>query len=288
MSASRPGRPSAGQIREEAARWLARFDRGLTAPETRSLETWRSADPRHASEYDRLAAAWDRWDGAADQAALAARAAQLEQATRRPPRRRVFFNWAAWTAAATVAAAATLGLRHLAGPPERAAAPLAVPGASYQVIAGAARIQKLPDGSLVELRDQSQIEVTFTARERRVSLVRGEANFYVSKDPGRPFLVSAGGVVVQAVGTAFDVRLNETAIQVLVTEGKVRVDDAERRISVLRQSEVLRAGEQAKIRSADNRLLGDPADVFPLTRDEIDRSLSWVSPSARFQWNPAQ
>ena len=44
----------------------------------------------------------------------------------------------------------------------------------------------------------------------------------MSKDPERPFLVSAGEVTVRAVGTAFDVRLAPTAVEVLVTEGVIR------------------------------------------------------------------
>ena len=40
----------------------------------------------------------------------------------------------------------------------------------------------LPDHSVVELNTQSEIRVGFTAAERRVELVRGEAFFDVSKD----------------------------------------------------------------------------------------------------------
>jgi transmembrane sensor len=56
-----------------------------------------------------------------------------------------------------------------------------------------------------------------------VRLVRGEALFDVAKDGARPFVVIAGGVAVQAVGTAFTVRLNPKAVDVLVTEGRVAV-----------------------------------------------------------------
>jgi transmembrane sensor len=55
--------------------------------------------------------------------------------------------------------------------------------------------------------------------------VRGEVFFTVTKDPARPFIVTSGPVAVRAVGTAFNVRQRADAIEVLVTEGRVRVDD---------------------------------------------------------------
>ncbi|MBI4626652.1 MAG: FecR domain-containing protein [Verrucomicrobia bacterium] len=56
------------------------------------------------------------------------------------------------------------------------------------------------------------------------SLARGKAHFTVAKNPSRPFVVSAGGGDVQAVGTVFNIRLRSEAIEVFVTEGKVQVD----------------------------------------------------------------
>jgi transmembrane sensor len=83
--------------------------------------------------------------------------------------------------------------------------------------------QTLEDGSIVDLNRGASIEVAFTAAERRVRLVRGEANFTVAKNPARPFIVSAGGVDVRAVGTVFNVRLDRAAVEVVVSEGQVRV-----------------------------------------------------------------
>ena len=75
----------------------------------------------------------------------------------------------------------------------------------------AARIEQrtLEDGSVVEsLNRGAEIAVNFTPGERRVALLKGEANFEVAKNKERPFIVSAGGVDVRAVGTAFNVRLD--------------------------------------------------------------------------------
>jgi transmembrane sensor len=100
---------------------------------------------------------------------------------------------------------------------------------------GVGEFQKLalPDGSVVDLNTDSKVDVTFTPSERRVQLAHGEAHFSVAKDPARLFVVEAHGVAVVAVGTAFAVRLRSESVEVLVCEGRVRVNDVRRRVSLL-------------------------------------------------------
>jgi transmembrane sensor len=81
----------------------------------------------------------------------------------------------------------------------------------------------LQDGSVVDLNGASEVRVAYSDGQRRVTLGAGEAHFQVAHDPARPFVVTAGGVTVRAVGTAFNVRLTEGAVDVVVTEGKVEV-----------------------------------------------------------------
>jgi transmembrane sensor len=69
------------------------------------------------------------------------------------------------------------------------------------------------------------VEVIYSATERRLRLVRGEASFTVAKNPARPFIVSAGGVDVRAVGTVFNVRFAREAIEVVVSEGRVKLEN---------------------------------------------------------------
>lgn len=84
--------------------------------------------------------------------------------------------------------------------------------------------QTLADGSVVELKDDAEITVEFSADIRRVTLRRGEAHFQVAKDVARPFVVDAGGIEIRAVGTGFVVQRSLRAIDVLVTEGRVAVE----------------------------------------------------------------
>ncbi|MGH7956227.1 MAG: FecR family protein [Opitutaceae bacterium] len=83
--------------------------------------------------------------------------------------------------------------------------------------------QTLADGSVVELNAGADILVDFSPARRSVRLVRSEAHFAVATDATRPFVVSAGGVEVRAVGTEFAVRFGSQEIAVLVTEGQVAV-----------------------------------------------------------------
>jgi transmembrane sensor len=83
--------------------------------------------------------------------------------------------------------------------------------------------QSLPDGSAVELNAGAEIAVSYTETQRRVQLVKGEALFEVAKNPRRPFVVTAGDVAVEAVGTAFAVRHLPDGVRVIVTEGRVKV-----------------------------------------------------------------
>src|SRR3546814_19282958 len=61
---------------------------------------------------------------------------------------------------------------------------------------------------------------------RRVILRRGEASFEVAHNVQRPFVVSAEGLDVRAVGTAFVVGIEDGGVEVTVAEGVVAVGGA--------------------------------------------------------------
>lgn len=98
------------------------------------------------------------------------------------------------------------------------------PVAASTLISAPSR-QVLPDGSVVELKDDAAIAVNFTAALRQITLRRGVAHFDVVKDEKKPFVVQVGGIEVRAVGTAFSVNfVDETSAEVLVIEGRVAVE----------------------------------------------------------------
>jgi transmembrane sensor len=98
-------------------------------------------------------------------------------------------------------------------------------GERYATPVGGLASVPMADGSHVTLNTDSRVHIALTDTERRVELGRGEAYFEVSKDPSRPFVVRAGDKRVIAVGTKFSVRREGADIEIVVIEGKVRVQD---------------------------------------------------------------
>lgn len=211
MSTPSP-QPTPEEIRRAAAQWTIRRDRGLSSAESIDFELWLAADPRYVAAMHRSAAAWSRLDRIPESAA----APVLATATRR----RFFWRRTATLGPLAAAAALAVGLFVWSRP---AAIHPALPTAALSAPAGP-RLFTLTDGTVVQLNTGGEIREQFTAAARRVLLARGEAHFAVTKNPARPFIVRAGNVDVRAVGTAFNVHLQSSAVDVLVTEGVVQLN----------------------------------------------------------------
>jgi transmembrane sensor len=96
----------------------------------------------------------------------------------------------------------------------------------YSTAIGQQQRIQLPDGSALELNTDTSVVVTYSLRERDISLQHGEVSFRAAREPDRPFFVRAGGRRFQAAGTQFDVRvLTSDSVELIVTEGSVTVFD---------------------------------------------------------------
>jgi transmembrane sensor len=82
----------------------------------------------------------------------------------------------------------------------------------------------LSDGSKVYLSLDTAVDVSFSETERRVRILRGEVYFEVAKNPQRPFRVAAADRQVTALGTQFNVRLDEGRVEVVLVAGSVAVE----------------------------------------------------------------
>ena len=202
---------------KEATDWLIALrddpdDAGLQA----RFEAWRTAAPAHA-------AAWAETlhlDGLIGQAQPAAPSRpptfvmldgyhKRQRTSRRPARRLVWGGALAAVAACLILVFAPGILLQLR--------------ASHTTVAAEIRAVQLEDGSVVQLGPASAIDVAFEPGLRRVHLLKGEAFFEVKPDTARPFVVQSGDVRTTVVGTAFDVRLTDSATHVAVRSGVVQV-----------------------------------------------------------------
>lgn len=88
---------------------------------------------------------------------------------------------------------------------------------------GEQRLLTLEDGTRVFLNTQTRVLVSYDRQARRIELKHGEALFDVAKRPDWPFIVTAGGQQVRALGTSFVVRRETGKLAVTLVEGKVSV-----------------------------------------------------------------
>jgi len=204
-------------IEEVAADWLTLRAEGFSSTQKRDFERWCRADPRHAAAVARLEAACALLEK------MPLVRAELQPVVEFPVKPRAMAPAKKFPvlrivfAMAAAVALAAFGWWQWARPQPSAQ--------TYSTSTGGYERVVLADGSVVELNANSEVRVELLPNERRVALLQGEAHFTVAHDSARPFIVSAHGVAVRAVGTAFNVRLAATSVEVLVTEGKVSVSD---------------------------------------------------------------
>lgn len=219
---------SATSVDEAAARWAVRSAYGENTPEARAeLEAWLAADRRHRGAYLRAQAGLHAMENLVVQGppvhgADADTAPRSSNIDRTPAAR-----WAIRMASGCAAIAASIVVM------------IALDMNVLHSQSTSNHVMNLHDGSVVTLLADARIEVALSERDRRVTLLDGEATFKVAKDTARPFVVRSGEVYAQATGTEYSVRrLGVAGAAVHVVEGSVLVwarDDRE-------QAVLLRAG----------------------------------------------
>jgi transmembrane sensor len=268
MNPQHPNSASANDaIETAAAEWLCEREEGFAPGRAQAFAAWRAVDPRHEAAVAETERAMELLaEMPAVRAPLAARIAEVTQPVApvvrwggfRPP------VWAAGLAAALVLAAGVWWLATNRSTD------------SQRYVTAAARQQQiaLKDGSVVNLNVSSEVSVRLTENERRVTLASGEAHFAVAHDTARPFIVTAAGISVRAVGTAFSVRMGEAGVEVLVTEGKVEV---------AREAAVISA-----VAAMPAQLVAGERTVVPRSAPVTTATVEQVSPevlSAAVRWH---
>lgn len=273
-------------VKQEAGAWLARLDKGdLSEQEHQELHRWMSTSEFHADYLKRLVVNWDRMDVLGELADLFPLKSTEHDVS---ATRRTRLAWAGAAVAAVVLLAVGLPLSNptLDVPQVELPAPVV-----YHTAIGDFTSVKLMDGTVMKLNTNSLVEVEFGSELRAVTLLRGEASFKVATDPSKPFVVRGGNGMAWAVGTQFNVRLLNDAVDVTVIEGKVRVttgpgNSATHAVSPLNEVEqahqvLLQAGESVRYdQDIDKREVHEPAD--------IEQKLAWQRGSLIFNGESLQ
>ncbi|MBL8267507.1 FecR family protein [Steroidobacter sp.] len=196
------------EVEDTAAAWAARVDKGgLQEDEQRELDAWLASDRRHLGAFVRMQTISAHFDRAA------ALGADFDARQFSAPPNRV--RRTVWIGGLIAASCAALVVYLFV---------LGAPTQHYATGRGEIKNVSLDDGSVLRLNTATRVDVRFSAEQRRVQLLEGEALFDVAKDPARPFVVEAAGTLVRAVGTSFTVRvLPGDQVKVLVREGVVEV-----------------------------------------------------------------
>lgn len=145
--------------------------------------------------------------------------------------------------------------------------------------------RRLKDGSIVRLNKLSQIQSQFSATDRLVHLVDGEAYFSIKSDASRPFRVMVDGICIKAVGTAFNVQKRQNQIGVTVTEGVIQIDqkgEAERDTADPESVRLVRSGHQVEFE------LGQAQSIkrivtSAVSAEDLDDLQSWRNPLLTLQ-----
>lgn len=268
--------PDPERLEVEAAAWIARLNADDVSDKDRArFEAWRTEHPTHARAFEEMSATWDKCVAAGPLVRAVSLAQSLDEAAERPhpPRR---WRWSLAATAAAVALVAVAGWWY-----QRAGAQTA-----FATAIGEHATVALPDGSTLELNSGSRARVDYSSTARVIWLERGEGFFKVAHDTQRPFWVLAGSSWVRAVGTAFNVYLKPSGVEVTVSEGAVKVGAAQGfegapsdRSPTLAAAAVVKAGEQADLH-------GSAVSTRELSAAAVQRSLTWREGVVYFENQP--
>lgn len=265
-----------------AARWLANEDR-YDSPHLEAFEAWLADDEANRTAWNAAEQMWAAFDNVEENALIAAMGRAARQARPEPLARAWWPQLLAASLVVAVTGAALFGgIRG--GWFDGSQRPAIVASADPMTAIGepdyvSAKGQKslvdLPDRTRMTLDSDSAIDVAFANGHRDLRLVRGRAFFDVAHDPAHPFAVEAGGRVVTARGTQFDVRLAPGDMRVVLVEGSVSVASAKGAPSAPMIK--LRPGEAFAARD------GQPGAVYPA---DVDADEAWRQGFVEFNDEP--
>jgi transmembrane sensor len=267
---------------EQACDWIARMDNAMSDEDQLALEQWLAASKENQSVLLKVAKLWDKFDSLERLADL------FPQPIAQPVQR----SWIYPAIAASILTVALAGAWFVGGlsgidslDRDQTVGQIAITdNKEYETAIGEQSNVNFTDGTQVLLNTNSLITVTFSEQYRLIELERGELHVQVAHDPSRPLSVIAGGKVIRAVGTAFNVQISPSQqVELIVTEGKVRVLEASSNEFAVTAPEKIPPNAMA-VAQGGKVVLGVEKEVIEtVTNEDIEADLSWRSGNLIFQ-----
>lgn len=274
------------RIDREAAEWVVKQDDGLSAAEQDAFFQWLADDPRHGERYARHGQSMQEANLLAEWRPEHSIEPNPDLLAYHGPNRR-WIKWGGGLMAAAASIVLLLSLNLNVGGPNLDANVLQ----NAHFAAESYQYQVLSDGSQLDLNQGSEVEVNYTRGKRLVKLLAGEVYFKVAKNPDRPFVVEVNGTEVSALGTAFNIRYKDEAVEVVVTEGRIRW---ERPLEKDEFTEIedkgklfyreLVSGQKSVITSEDE--ISDHLVVESIAVEELESLLDWRHETLDFDSMP--
>lgn len=261
--------PSEERIFDQASEWISKIDRELSEAEAQAFREWLQTSERHQEVLTQMAKLWDKMD-ALDRLSELFPVEDMVANQRKGAQSK----WYLAAAASLVVMVSAFFLTSQQQP---------IWGDNfvvYETAVGESSTITLADNSKVLLNTNSTLKVTYTDDYRLLKLEKGELHVDVAHDKNRPLSVVANDKIFQAVGTAFNVQVKKSDVELIVTDGKVVIADLE-----LEQEKVFEAlaidtiaapavekGEMVSLKIMEQVVA---AEVKPIAQPELTANLSW-------------
>ena len=284
----------------QAAEFFIEFRAGDGTPAIRArFEKWLRASPENVQAYLEIAGAWSELptsdpESRIDVQALLATASDakadnvvdLEMARARVAIPSPYRTWRG-----TLAGCVAVLLVVIVG---AAISFVRQRGSVYETGIGEQRMIILEDGSTVMLNALTTVRVQMARQSREVVLLRGQAYFHDTEEPGRPFTVRAGRSIVRAIGTEFSVAKEPDQTVVTVIQGRVAVTRSIAWLDSIERGDLLRdlAAPAEKLRevvvSAGEQIIVLPKNIPVPNRVDVATATAWMQQRLVFDNTPLE
>ncbi|MDN7143698.1 FecR family protein [Pseudomonas sp. JQ170] len=274
---TRAGRPELpDEVLDQAITWMVRLQSGYADEQAvQGCLHWRQLHPLHEAAWQALQSNESTFDSLASLPGVPGGVARdtLERMQHRPlGRRRLLQVLGTGLVIGGMGWQSQEAVRHW--------------GADYSTAVGERRTVVLADGTRLQLNTHTAVDVTFNASQRLIKLLHGEIFIDTGPDDGSPggrrsFWVHTAQARLQALGTAFSVRQDETSTRLRVEHSRVAIHQPA-------QQQTVAAGEEYSIDAEGSRKLQhSEMDPSAWTRGQlVARSMplqALVAELARYQ-----